>query len=78
MCDHRNNKSKISHLPLQWCIPELKMMDMFLKKRRVIKGEHKKNKFWRKKHHESLQLKSERQSKEITLSIRFWVISARE
>jgi hypothetical protein len=54
------------------------MADRFLKKRRVIKGEHKKNKLWRKKHHRSLQLKSERQSKEITTSIRFWVISARE
>jgi hypothetical protein len=51
MCDHRNNKSKISHLPLQWCIPQLKMMDRFLKKRCMIKGEHKKNKLWRKKHH---------------------------
>jgi hypothetical protein len=45
----------------QWCIPLLKMMDRFLKKRRVIKGEHKKNKLWRKKHHWPLQLKSERQ-----------------
>ena len=40
--------------------PLLKMMDRFLKKRRVIKGGHKKNKVWRKKHHGSLQLKSER------------------
>jgi hypothetical protein len=36
-------------------------------------GEHKKNKLWRKKHHETLQLKSEQRSKEITPSIRFWV-----
>jgi hypothetical protein len=50
------------------------MMDRFLKKRRVIKGEHKKYKLWRKKHHKSLQLKSEQQSKEITPSIKFWVI----
>jgi hypothetical protein len=42
------------------------------------KGEHKKNRLWRKKHHGSLQLKSERQSKDITPSIRFWVTSARE
>jgi hypothetical protein len=35
------------------------MMDKFLKKMRVIKGEHKKDKLWRKKHHGSLQLKSE-------------------
>jgi hypothetical protein len=36
-------------------------------------GEHMKNKLWRKKHHWPLQLKSERRSKEITPSIRFWV-----
>jgi hypothetical protein len=53
--------------------PQLKMMDMFLKKRRVIKGEHKKNKLWRKKHHGSLQLKSERRSNDITTLTRFWV-----
>ena len=34
---------------------------------------HKKNKLWRKKHHWPLQLKSERRSKEITPSIKFWV-----
>jgi hypothetical protein len=55
------------------CIPQLKMMNRFLKKRHVIKGEHKKNKLWRKKHHWPLQLKSERQSKEITPLIRYWV-----
>jgi hypothetical protein len=59
MCDHKNNKSKINLLPQQWCIPQLKMMNRSLKKRRVIKGEHKKNKLWRKKHHGPLQLKSE-------------------
>jgi hypothetical protein len=53
--------------------PQLKMMDRFLKKKHVIKGEHKKNKLWRKKHHWPLQLKSERRFKEITPSIRFWV-----
>jgi hypothetical protein len=36
-------------------------------------GEHKENKLWRKKHHGSLQLKSEQRSKEITQSIRYWV-----
>jgi hypothetical protein len=41
-------------------------------------GEHRKNMLWRKKHHGSLQLKSERQSKDITPSTRFWVTSARE
>jgi hypothetical protein len=41
-------------------------------------GEHKKNMLWRKKHHEPLQPKSERRSKDITPLIRFWVTSARE
>jgi hypothetical protein len=54
------------------------MMDRYLKKRSMIKGEHRKNRLWRKKHHESLQLKSEQRSKEITPSTRFWVTSARE
>jgi DNA-binding transcriptional regulator/RsmH inhibitor MraZ len=78
MCDHRNNESKINLLPQRWCIPQLKMMNRSLKKRCMIKGEHKKNKLWRKKHHWPLQLKSKRQSKDITPSIRFWVTSARE
>jgi hypothetical protein len=78
MYSHRNYMNKINHLPLQWCIPQLKMMDMYLKKRSMIKGEHKENRLWRKKHHGSLQLKSERRSKDITPSIKFWVISARE
>jgi hypothetical protein len=60
MCDHRNNKNKINLLPQPWCIPRLKMMNRFVKKRHVIKGEHEKNKLWRKKHHWLLQLKSER------------------
>jgi hypothetical protein len=51
MCDHRNYRNKISLLPRHWCIPQLKMMDRYLKKRSVIKGEHKKNRLWRKKHH---------------------------
>jgi hypothetical protein len=41
-------------------------------------GGHRKNKLWRKKHHESLQLKSERRFKDITSLIKFWVTSARE
>jgi hypothetical protein len=45
---------KINHLPQQWCIPQLKTMNMYLKKKGRIKGEHKKNKLWRKKHHRSL------------------------
>jgi hypothetical protein len=36
-------------------------------------GGHKKNKLWRKKHHQPLQLMFGRQFKGITLSIRFWV-----
>jgi hypothetical protein len=44
MCDHRNNKSKISHLPPQWCILQLKTVNRYLKKRDKIKGEHRKNK----------------------------------
>jgi hypothetical protein len=40
--------------------PQLKMMNRFIKKRRVIKGEHKMIKLWRKKHHRPLPLKSER------------------
>jgi hypothetical protein len=41
MCDHRNNKSKISHLPPQWCILQLKTVNRHLKKRHRIKGEHR-------------------------------------
>jgi hypothetical protein len=51
--------------------PQLKKMTRFIKKRHVIKGERKKNKLWRKKHHQPLQLKSERQFKGITPSIKF-------
>jgi hypothetical protein len=47
------------------------MMNRFLKKRRVIKGENKKNQLWRKKHHGPLQLKSEQRSNGITPLIRF-------
>jgi hypothetical protein len=36
--------------------PQLKMMNRFIKKRRVIKGEHKMIKLWRKKHHRPLPL----------------------
>jgi hypothetical protein len=53
-------------------------MNMYLKKRGKIKGEHKKNRLWRKEHHGSLQLKSKRRSKDITPLIKFWVTSARE
>ena len=73
MCDHRNYKNKIKLLPQQWCIPQLKTMY-----RGRIKGEHRKNRLWRKKHHVPLQPKSERRSKDITPSIIFWVTSARE
>ena len=73
MCDHRNNKNKIYLLPLHWCIPQLKMVNRYLKKKGRIKGEHMKNRIRRKKHHGPLQLKSERRSKEIIRWIRFWV-----
>jgi hypothetical protein len=45
----------------------------YLKKRGRIKGEHRKNKLWRKRHLGPLELKFERRSKDITPSIRFWV-----
>jgi hypothetical protein len=54
-----NKRSKINLLLQQWCIPQPKSMNKFIKKRRVIKGEHKMIKLWRKKHHRPLQLKSE-------------------
>jgi hypothetical protein len=40
--------------------PQLRMMNRFLKKRRVIKGEHRMSKMRRKKYHRPLQLKFER------------------
>jgi hypothetical protein len=49
-------------------------MNRFLKRRRVIKGEHKKTKLWRKKHHRPLQIKFERRFKGIIPSTKFWVI----
>jgi hypothetical protein len=78
MCDRRNNKSKINLLPLNWCIPQLKMRNRYLKMKAWIKGKHMENMIRRKKHHKLLQLKSGRKFKEIIQSIRFWVISARE
>jgi hypothetical protein len=54
------------------------MMNRYLKKKGMIKGEHMKNKIRRKKHHGPLQLKVELRSKGITQWIKFWVISARE
>jgi hypothetical protein len=54
--------------------PQPKMMNRFIKKRYVIKWEHKMIKLWRKKHHRPLQLKSERRFKGIISSTRFWVI----
>jgi hypothetical protein len=38
MCDHRNCKNKINPLPLQWCIPQLKTMNKYLKKKGRING----------------------------------------
>jgi hypothetical protein len=42
MCDHRNYRNKISPLPRHWSIPKLKMMNRYLKKKGMIKGEHMK------------------------------------
>jgi hypothetical protein len=78
MCDHRNYRNKINLLPQQRYIPQLKTTYRYLKTRGRIKGEHRNYRLWRKKHHEPLQLKSERRSKDITPSIRFWVTSTRE
>jgi hypothetical protein len=44
--------------------PQLKTMNRYLKKRSMIKGEHKKNMLWRKKRHGSLHPKSGQRSKE--------------
>jgi hypothetical protein len=54
------------------------MINRYLKRRRVIKGEHKMSKLKRKKHHRPLQLKFERLFKGTIPSIRFWVTLARE
>jgi hypothetical protein len=78
MCDHRNTKSKINLLPQRWYIPKLKTMNRFIKKRRVIKGEHKMIMLWRKKHLKPLQPKSERRFNRIIPSTKYWVILARE
>jgi hypothetical protein len=53
-------------------------MNRFIKKRRVIKGEHKMIMLWRKKHLKPLRLKFERRFKGIIPSIKYWVILARE
>jgi hypothetical protein len=42
MCDHSNYRNKINPLPRHWCIPQLKMMDRYLKKKGRNKGEHRK------------------------------------
>jgi hypothetical protein len=60
MCDHKNCRNKINLLPQHWCIPQLKTMYRYLKKRDMIKEEHRNNRLWRKKHHGPLQPKSER------------------
>jgi hypothetical protein len=78
MCDRRNNKIKINHLPLHWCIPQLKLRKRYLIDEGMNQGEHMKKRIKRKKNHKHLQLKSGRQSKGIIQWIRFWVISGRE
>jgi hypothetical protein len=57
MCDRRNNKNKINHLPQRWCIPRLKMRNKYLRMKAWIKGEHMENRIRRKKHNKILQLK---------------------
>jgi hypothetical protein len=37
-----NNKNMINHLPQQWCIPQLKTRNRYLKIKSWIKGEHMK------------------------------------
>jgi hypothetical protein len=54
MCDRRNNKFKINHLPQHKCIPQLKMRNMYLKMKAGIKGEHMENRIRMKKHHKLL------------------------
>jgi hypothetical protein len=54
-------------------ILQLKTVNRYLKKRDMIKGEHRKNKSWRKKHQVPLQLKSEQPSNDIIPLTRFWV-----
>jgi hypothetical protein len=54
--------------------PQLKTMNRFIKKRRVIKGEHKMIMLWRKKHLKPLQPKFERRFKGIIPSTKYWVI----
>jgi transposase InsO family protein len=44
----KNTKSKINPLPQRRCTPQLKMMNRFLKMRRVITGEHTKTKLRKK------------------------------
>jgi hypothetical protein len=78
MCYHRNNKNRINHLPQQWCNPQLKMRNMYLKMKACIKEEHVKKRTKRNKYHRHLQLKSEPASKGIIKWIRFWVTSTRE
>jgi hypothetical protein len=78
MCDHRNNKNRINHLPQQWCNPQLKMWNTYFNMKAWIKGEHMKKRTRRKTYHMRLQLKSGPPFKGIIRWIRFSVTSARE
>jgi transposase InsO family protein len=51
--------------PQQWFYPQLKMRNMYLKKKARIKGEHRKKRTRRKKYHKHLKLKSRPPSKGI-------------
>jgi hypothetical protein len=64
MCDLRNNRNKINLLPQQWCNPQIKMRNRYLKMKAWIKGEHRKKRTRRKNYHMHLQLKSGHHSNE--------------
>jgi hypothetical protein len=79
MCDLKNIKCKINLLPPQWCIPQLKMRNRYLKVMAWIKGEHKNKKEERsKKYHMHLQTKFAPTYKGIIRWIKFLVTLARE
>jgi hypothetical protein len=77
MCDHKNNKNRINHIPQQWFNLQLKMRNKYLNMKEWIKGEHMKKRT-KRKYHRHLQLKSEPPSKGIIQWLRFWVTTATE
>jgi hypothetical protein len=74
-----NNKCKINLLPQQWCNPQLKMRNMYLKMIAWVKGEHKRKETKRrKKYNMHLQPKSTPTFKGIIWWIKSLVTSARD